>query len=231
MESQVSWSKESSKPGASRWASMPLYVLNNQRHVRGPGQTLWGLDDGVYVKDLEVPDEGKIKRQCTAEYKVEPIRRWIKANVFGLGHRDRWPTSPQVVQTFGISYDEQSRMKVPDPWATFEYPLVERRWHRERVIQWAEKHFPDHEFPRSACCGCPFHSNEEWRNIRDTDPAGWQEALALDAHIRNAGGMRGQVYLHRSCVPLAEADLEAKDTAQTRLDAGFENECLGMCGI
>lgn len=234
MQSKIGWSKESAAAageGWRRWASMPLYVLNNQRHVKGPGITLWGIDEETYIKDLNVPDEGQVKRQCTSEYKVEPIRKWIKANIFGLETRDRWPTEPAMTQIFGISFDERSRMKLPDPWANFEYPLVDRRWDRYRVIQWAEENYPDHRFPRSACIGCPFHSNQEWRHIRDADPKGWRQAVALDERIRNAGGMRGRAFLHRDCVPLAEADLSAPDTDQTRLDAGFENECVGMCGV
>jgi 3'-phosphoadenosine 5'-phosphosulfate sulfotransferase (PAPS reductase)/FAD synthetase len=234
MRSQVAWSKESAEAagsGRNRWASMPLFVLNNQRHVAGPGQTLWGVDDETYVVDLEEPDEGQIKRQCSDEYKIMPIRKWIKANIFGLQPRDRWPTVPSVVQVFGISHDEKQRMKAPEKWAMFEYPLVERRWNRDRVIQWAEEHFPNHRFPRSACIGCPFHSNDEWRHIRDTDAKGWRQAVTLDERIRNAGGMRGKVFLHRDCVPLKDADLGAPDTQQTKLDAGFQNECKGICGV
>lgn len=227
MRSQVRGKAES----GHRWVSMPLYVLNDQRHTKGPGLTLWGVDDETYVKDLDVPDEGQIKRQCTSEYKLEPIRKWIKSNIFGLESSARWPVVPSVVQVFGISFNERNRMKLPDPWASFEYPLVDRRWHRDRVIQWAEENYPGHRFPRSACIGCPFHSNAEWRHIRETDPKGWAQAVALDQRIRNAGGMRGDVFLHQDCVPLKDADLEAADTDQTRLDAEFENECAGMCGV
>lgn len=236
MQSQIGYNKAKADDAAEaekrrRWASMPLYVLNNQRLIKGPGLTLWGLDDSERMKILDIPDEGQVKRQCTSEYKLEPIRKWIKENIFGLSKTARWPTTPGVVQVFGISHDERSRMKAPDPWAEFDYPLVTMRWNRERVIAWAQENFPDHEFPRSACVGCPFHSNEELRKIRDADPKGWSEAVALDDKIRNAGGMRGQVFLHRSCKPLKEADLGAPDTHQTRLDAGFENECLGMCSV
>jgi hypothetical protein len=234
MRSQVAWSKESAESAGetrNRWASMPLYVLNNQRHVQGPGLTLWGIDEETYVKDLSIPDDGQIKRQCTSEYKLEPIRKWIKRHIFELEPRDRWPTTPSIIQVFGISFDERTRMRVPEPWATFDYPLVDRRLHRDRVIQWAEEYFPGHRFPRSACIGCPFHSNSEWRHIRDTDPDGWKQAVALDERLRNADGMRGQVFIHRDCVPLADADLEAPDTDQMRLESGYGNECAGMCGV
>ena len=190
------------KQDGVRWASMPLYVLNDQRIVRGPGLTLWGLDEDEYTINLAEPEEGKIKRQCTTEYKLEPIEKWIKEHILDLKTRQHWPKEPEVIQVFGISHDEKSRMKAAPPWAMFEYPLVEMRWNRLRVIDWAQKHFPDHEFPRSACIGCPFHDNAEWRRIRDTDPTGWAQAVALDEKIRNAGGMRGEVYLHRSCTPL-----------------------------
>lgn len=231
MQPKIKWSKESGKGGGVTFRSMPLYVLNTHRKITGPGLTLWGLDDTEYMRLLDVPDEGRIKRQCTKAYKVEPIQKWIKANIFGSAPGERWPTTPSVVQVFGISHDELGRMKVADPWSSFEYPFVDMRWHRLKVISWAEREFPDHTFPRSACIGCPFHSNAEWLHIRNTDPKGWNQAVALDEKIRDAGGTRGKVFLHRSCVPLKDADIAAPDTNQTRLNASFENECVGMCGV
>lgn len=42
-------------------------------------------------------------------------------------------------------------------------------------------------------------------------------------------GIRGEVYLHRSCVRLEEADLStAADRGQLDL---WPNECEGMCGV
>ncbi len=214
-----------------RWASMPLYVLTTQR-LHTPGETLFGRDDAEYVLDLDRPQQGKIKRQCTSEYKVEPIERYIKTVVLGLADRGRWPTEPEVVQVFGLSGDEMSRVRQPPLWATFEYPLIfDLRWPRWKVIEWAEKHYPDHRFPRSACVGCPYHSNAEWRWIKDNDPEGWAEAIALDRKLRNEGRTRGTVYLHRSCVPLEDANLDERDTNQTYLRDGMANECIGMCGV
>jgi hypothetical protein len=63
---------------------------------------------------------------------------------------------------------------------------------------------------------CPFHGNAGWRWIRDNDPDGWADAIAFDHAIRNgyphatqAGhALRGQYFLHRSCRPLDEVDLD-----------------------
>ena len=70
-----------------------------------------------------------------------------------------------------------------------------------------------HEVPRSACVFCPYRSNEEWRWLRDNDPAGFQRAVEIDVALRTPGNvvnrnLEQQLYVHRSCVPLAEAFLE-----------------------
>jgi hypothetical protein len=84
--------------------------------------------------------------------------------------------------------------------------------------------------PKSACIGCPYHSDAAWRTLRDQDPEAWDDAVSLDATIRTGlRGIRGEVYLHRSAVPLGEADLTtAADHGQLDL---WQNECEGMCGI
>jgi hypothetical protein len=57
---------------------------------------------------------------------------------------------------------------------------------------------------------CPYHSNEEWRWLRDNDPAGFQRAIEIDVALRTPGNVVNRnldqkLYVHRSCVPLAEA--------------------------
>jgi hypothetical protein len=63
---------------------------------------------------------------------------------------------------------------------------------------------------------CPFHGNAGWRWIRDHDPDGWAEAVEFDKAIRQGyprateqgQQLRGQYFLHRSCQPLGEVDLD-----------------------
>lgn len=69
---------------------------------------------------------------------------------------------------------------------------------------------------------CPFHGNATWRWIRDHDPDGWADAVAFDKAIRhgyaraNANGqtLRGQYFLHRSCLPLDQANLDTRPAAR-----------------
>jgi len=189
-----------------RWASLPYFVKVN-------GQ----------IK------EGRIRRQCTSEYKIQPIEEYIKRHILHLKKGARLPKEPVVVQWRGITTDEASRMKDSrEPWMVVRYPLaMEHMMTRNDCLAWMKRYdYP--EPPRSACIGCPFHSNHEWRKMRDNEPDEWRDAVEFDKAIRSAGGMRGDSFLHRSLRPLSEVDLSTRDRGQANL---FNNECEGMCGV
>lgn len=171
--------------------------------------------------------KGMGRRQCTAEYKLKPLRR-KQRELAGLAPKQR--SKGVVVETLiGISTDEALRMKPSrDRWARNAWPLIEQGISRQECLRWFErKGYPLP--PKSSCIGCPFHSDHEWRAVR-ADPQSWADALEIDAAIRNPGrGMRPEQFMHRSCVPLAEVDLStAEDHGQADM---FNNECEGMCGV
>lgn len=58
----------------------------------------------------------------------------------------------------------------------------------------------------------------------------WSDVTDVDRAIRSGlRGIRGEVFLHRSGVPLDAADLSTEaDHGQLDL---FGNECAGMCGV
>lgn len=197
----------------NRYATMPV-------RVRHPDNTI-----------------GIIRRQCTDEYKIQPIEKFIKREVLGLKKRQRVPKDVRVYHYFGISLDEITRMRESkNHWQEFRYPLcgmprpeLPRAMTRHDCKMWLVKNYPEREVPRSACIGCPFRSNAEWRWIKSR-PDLWADALEVDQAIRNAEGMDGQVFLHRDCVPLDEADL--RDPEQTgQIEFGWEEECTGYCGM
>ena len=72
---------------------------------------------------------------------------------------------------------------------------------------------------------CPFHGNAGWRWIRDHDPHGWAEAVEFDKAIREGyprateqgQQLRGQYFLHRTCQPLGEVDLDPPAPATRHL--------------
>ncbi|MFT4118299.1 hypothetical protein [Bradyrhizobium sp.] len=216
-----------------RWASIPAFT----RTVTPAGAEVAVLDEddeGALIEigrrrtTTEAVSIGMIRRQCTTEFKIVPIRRKVRA-LAGLTKK-RSPACAVVEQWIGISTDEIVRAKPSfEPWQVKRFPLIEQRMSRHDCLAWLRRHgYPIP--PKSACIGCPFHDNARWRDMRDHDPEAWADAVDADRALRSGiRGVRGQVFLHRSCVPLDEADLAtAADHGQLDL---WPNECEGMCGV
>lgn len=172
-----------------------------------------------------------IGRSCTADYKVAPILKKIK-EVCEIKHGQKDIT---VTQWIGISYDEMQRMKNPsNKWTQHRWPLIEKKMNRTHCKEWMRVNgYP--EPPRSACYYCPFHSDEEWRRLRNDDPEHFKKALEFDKVIRQKykdhnKTMNMEVYLHSSCKPLSEIDFDS-DTDKGQQEWDFTSECEGMCGI
>ncbi|MDT0270032.1 hypothetical protein RM844_27505 [Streptomyces sp. DSM 44915] len=179
-----------------RFASMPLFVRN---------------PDGT---------KGMVRRQCTKEYKIEPIKAQVRALLgFPAG---RVPAGVFAEQWVGISRDEFTRAKDSGiKYAVNRHPLLEMDWSRVDCLRylagqgWAST-------PKSACVGCPFHSNAFWREMRDERPQEWADAVAFDYAIRQGGArgnangspLMGTAYLHRSCLPLDQAPIDQVTRAE-----------------
>jgi len=167
---------------------------------------------------------GVVRRQCTQEYKILPVRRAIREL---LGYGPRQIVREKVELWMGISLDEVERIKPSQvKWIKHRYPLIELSMDRIQCIQWLKKKgYPIP--PKSSCIGCPFHSNEMWREIKLNSPKEWAEAVEIDRIIRKLPKIRGEAYLHRSCRPLDEVYLQ-EDQGELNL---FVNECEGYCGV
>jgi len=182
--------------------------------------------------------KGMIRRMCTSEYKIVPVEKYIRREVLGLRPRQHAPKEVVVEQWMGISADEVTRIKnAVVKWKIHVFPLcnypstheyLERPWRRFDCIDWLKENYPHHPVPRSACIGCPYHSNEEWRRIRENETQ-WADAVEFDSKIRTQRNLDGQAYLHRSCLPLDQVDLRTEEEkGQMPL---WDDECDGMCGV
>jgi hypothetical protein len=193
------------KPRGYRTVSLPLYVRNK---------------DGT---------RGIIRRQCTRDFKINPITKAIREHL-GLQKGQRVPPGTLVERWQGISLDEVTRMKASEQlWCVNIYPLIDLRMTRRDCLKWLATHgYP--EPPKSACIGCPFTSDARWRALRDNSPSEWSDAVAFDYSIRSGlPGLASPAFVHDSLQPLDEIDLSTPDErGQRNL---FENECEGMCGV
>ncbi|WP_156755853.1 adenine nucleotide alpha hydrolase family protein [Actinokineospora pegani] len=185
---------------AHRFVSMPLHTLN---------------PDGSH---------GLARRQCTKEYKLVPLKRAAR-EMLGYPHPQRVPNGVYAEQAIGISTDEVTRAK--DSGLRFlrnVFPLLDLGLDRAACQTYlAERGYGD--TVKSACVGCPFHGNAGWRWVRDNDPQGWAEAVEFDKAIRHGYPrattdgvpLRGQYFLHRSRVPLDQADLNTPPRTKRHL--------------
>ncbi len=183
--------------------------------ARGEGTRFASLP--FFVSSPTRRGSGMIRRQCTSDYKIVPIRRAMRSLVGKRGQVELW---------MGISADEWARMKDSDrQWITHRYPLVERRISRQGCLDWLAGHgYP--KPPKSACTFCPFHSNAVWREMKQTDPVSWREAVEFDAQVRHLPRIAGEVYLHSSLKPLDEVYL-----GEDQIDL-WANSCEGgHCGV
>lgn len=181
-----------------------------------------------------LPDGTKtaaIGRSCTADYKVKAILNELRIRC-GI---KRGQKETVITQWIGISWDELQRVKnSTDSWTQHRWPLIERRMTRAHCMQWMKDNgYP--EPPRSACVYCPFHSDTEWRRLRNEEPHEFVKAVLFDqklrqAHQKHNKRLKMEVFLHPSCRPLGSVDFDNDiDKGQQVWD--FQAECEGMCGV
>lgn len=189
----------------------------------------YGREHGVYPAIPYFVDTGKGRgglgiRGCTGPYKIQPLMR-EQRKMLGP-QRGNKPRPGSVEVWLGISTDEAQRMKPASAaWQVNRFPLIEAGLSRADCIAWFKKR--GYPVPRrSACVFCPYSSDEQWRDLREHDPAGWQKAVSLDdtlRDVREKRGVSGLPYLHRSMKPLTEVTLDDERDL-------FGNECNGICG-
>ena len=132
---------------------------------------------------------GMVRRQCTKEYKVEVVNKAIRRELLGLKPRQHIPKGVLIHQHFGISTDEagraeRGRKRYEGVKHTLPvYPLIDRGWSRQDCVAYLRCKLP-YEVPKSSCMFCPYRTNQSWLDLKQTDPAGWDRAVQIDAALR-----------------------------------------------
>ena len=168
---------------------IPFHVVNNgnirQQALESGNQHSdygdWRDEQGygflkmpVYTIDQRGNRPKMSGKQCTTEFKIRPIRRFLRQH-YGMKSRFN--------QIIGISLDEAHRMRTSDvKYTTMCYPLVnDLKWTRGHCIEYLKRHgipIPT----KSACIGCPLHSNHDWQELTETEK---QDAIEFDESIRH----------------------------------------------
>lgn len=195
------------------------------------------------IREGDYRHKGIARRQCTKEFKTLMIGRCIRKEILGLEPGQQIPAGVTVHQYFGISWDErvrafdiERRYKKPSGLPIRGYrchfPLIEppNQISRADCDRFLEARVP-HRVVKSACVFCPFHSDQEWQEIRD-EPESWARVVQIDTALRTVGvafnrKMDQPLYLHETCLPIERVDF----ANETQGKLGFMMECTGMCGV
>ena len=176
----------------------------------------------LYTKDPMTSSMGMRRRVCTREYKIAPIRKWVREM---LGYSKGQRVKHRVRSMLGITIDELARMKpATDKWVRNVYPLVDlglRRHDCLKIVEEAGLPTPK----KSSCVYCPYHDDPYWAWLKAEQPADFQKAVEFDEMIR-AEGTASLAFVHKSRVPLSEAVFNDPDQVDM-----FNHECEGMCGV
>jgi len=165
---------------------------------------------------LKSGKRGMIRRQCTRDWKVKPIRRYLQANREGQ----------RIELCIGISLDEFRRMKQSDvQYIVNNYPLIDLRLTRADCVRWLQAEglgIP----PKSSCVFCPYHDKEAWLELLKSENGNKTQAMEVDQRIRN---MRPPfaLFIHPHCKPIEQVKYKVKEKQLSLWD----NECTGMCGV
>ncbi len=201
-----------------------VVTVRQDRH-KTPVMDGWG---GVFIPAFTIGEgiKGQLRRQCTYEWKIAPIRRWLQKHRQGR----------KVELWMGITLDEVRRVRQADvKYINNRYPFLETKFwggtlmRRSDVTHWLRENLGDDAVPsRSACYFCPYHSKREWRDLRDNGNGDWEKAVEFDIAIRDKRPPY-DLFISNDCVPLAELDLSTpEDHGQLSL---WDDECEGMCGV
>lgn len=197
-----------------------------QRFASIPAWTAW----------REAEPCGVTRRQCTSEYKIDPIERFIRRDLLGMQPGQRLPSHTRVNQLIGISMDEAGRaLRIRNNakwWAKMEFPLIDKGMTRRDCVAWLKAYGVPHEVPRSACVFCPYKSDHEWDWLIKNDPDGFARAVEIDEALRRDGvvvnrNMNQSLYIHRSCIPLRDVKFTDADKGQ----GSFNLDCEGGCAL
>ena len=181
-----------------------------------------GMKDSVFTDSngeeyAEKVVGGLLMRQCTADYKIAPLRKYLQS-VRGKNRVRLW---------VGISLDEMERMKdAPVKYIEHWYPLVENRITIDQIVNWFKENGM-REPGKSACLICPFHSDNYWRVFKKQFPEEFEAACVFDDKIRDYPNLRSKAYLSSHRRPLREIDF----TQQPSLFPELIEECEGLCGL
>lgn len=176
-------------------------ITNNSKGIYIPAHIKYKTEN-VDSDGNPVFKKAIMRRQCTEEWKIVPIRRFLREEI----KRRNYKRVPGVVeQWLGISLDEYTRAKDSQvKYIKHIFPLLDLKFSRQDCIDYLK----DNNLPipgKSSCVFCPYKSYASWRELKG-QPVDLELAIKVDEEIRHIGNLESEhnLYVHFDCKPLSE---------------------------
>ncbi len=228
--------------GGKRFAAMPLFTVRKNGRNR-TGKKQHNNKDQIAAFDIDVfkvdapPTEivafgvsaqfkhnGKLKRQCTSEYKIKPIEKELRVMLLETKLAREYKNgaihvNKNVLVESWLGYTTEEMQRVNDSnlhWQYFRYPLIELGMTKNDCKKWLEVNGKPKRLG-SFCKKCPLIGNPQMRELRDNDPDGWyNDRLPFDDHLRDgrlriSATAKGDVFLHPSMIPMKDVSIEGDE--------------------
>lgn len=179
--------------GKSRVVSIPFWTIN---------------EDGK---------KGKMMRNCTMDYKINAIQKYVRWTL--LGYKKGARTKPEDMKAhemhIGFSFEEKQRCK-DNPHQMFinKFPLVNLCLERKHNFAYI-KDVWGLETKASACNICPFHRNYFFKHLRENHQTEYFKVVQLDNLLgteQSNTKIKSQLFISRSRKRIIElTDSECDD--------------------
>lgn len=153
--------------------------------------------------------KSKMPRNCTIDYKVNQISKFVRWTALGYkkGQRLREEDKKAHEMHMGFSAEEIRRCKEsPNPMFVNKFPLVEMGLTRADNFAYI-KDVWGLETKASACAFCPFHKNYFFKYLKENEPEAYQQLIEVDELLRDNNPkppMDSDLFISRSRKRLTE---------------------------
>lgn len=153
--------------------------------------------------------KAKMPRNCTLDYKVQVISKYVRWEVLGYkkGQRLHIEDKKAHEMHMGFGFEEQKWCKEnPNPLFVNRFPLVEMKLERKDNYAYI-KNVWGLETKASACCFCPFHRNYFFAYLKEKEPDTYRELIKVDKLLAENSPkppMESKLFISRSRKRIAE---------------------------
>lgn len=142
------------------------------------------------VRSIDIPvrmsNGAPGNRNCTVEFKIKPVAKWIKKN------------APGCTLGKGISTDEPHRATPARDTDGYScaYPLIELGYSRQDCLDLVRRAgLP--QPPKSSCWFCPYKTTDQWTKLKQKNPELFSKAVNLEQHLNEKRAALGkdEIYL------------------------------------